>query len=138
MQMFRVRFTVRRMMVVVAVAAVALTLLAGVLRDRRRSQYLRLAAFHEREGSRIAEMLDMEGRSRRMWMKPDPASNRWLAVPREEVEYRVQMRRKYECAAAHPWLSVEPDPPIPTAMRPSTSSSGPSATPTRGSRSRRR
>ena len=119
MRVSRVRFTVRRMMAAVAIAALTLMLVAGVVRDRRRSRYLRLAAFHEKEGSRNGAMLDMKGRPTGMWMRFDPARNSYIIVGPEEVEYRAQMKRKYEYAAAHPWLSFEPDPPIPHGKRPS-------------------
>jgi hypothetical protein len=107
------RIRLRTMLAAVVVAALLLTVVAGVLRDRRRDLYLRLAAFHERAGARTREMRDRKGRSYGMWSRWEPATRRFILAGPEEVEYRARMRRKYEYAAGHPGLPVEPDPPVP-------------------------
>jgi hypothetical protein len=35
------------------------------------------------------------------------------AFSRREAAYHAKMKGKYDYAAAHPWLPVEPDPPLP-------------------------
>jgi hypothetical protein len=38
---------------------------------------------------------------------------RSLARSNEEIEYFTRLKLKYERAARYPWLTVEPDPPLP-------------------------
>ncbi len=85
----RVRFTVRRMMVAVAVAACIFCLI-----ERRR------------------RFLIIVGRLR----MPDA---RFLRHPGDAdyvlrlARWHDELQAKYEFAAAHPWLPVAPDPPAP-------------------------
>ncbi len=82
----RFRFTVRRMMVAVAIAAVVAGFLAG-----RRSRFLRIAAEHEKAARSL--MLH-EG---------------FFIPPRYFDE--TAMATKYLRAARHPWLPIASDPP---------------------------
>ena len=91
MRMPRVRFTVRRMMVVVAI--VALGLWVQVLRTRR-SAFLRVAETHRRQAALLR--IDTHG-----------------IVPPDWFDRKERLARKYSYAAAHPWLPVEPGPPGP-------------------------
>ncbi len=81
------RLTIRRLMLVVAIAGLVL----GVLVERR-ARFLRIAARHKIPAS-------------------DPAFNyRGFYIPRRLI-YHGMMESKYERAARYPWLPVAPDPP---------------------------
>jgi hypothetical protein len=104
MRVPRVRFTVRRLMAVVAVLAVLLGAGAEVVRlarlaedYRQRAKYF-VAAEDVRNLTVAAERMVDPGAAR----KPD----------RIAAHY-AQLRRRYERAAARPWLPVAPDPPEP-------------------------
>ncbi len=87
----RVRFTVRRMMV--AVAIVACICWASLLIERRR-RFLIIAGSHRMPDARF------------LW-------NRGADYELRLVRWHDEMQAKYEFAAAHPWLPVAPDPPAP-------------------------
>jgi hypothetical protein len=109
------RFRLRALMIAVTVAGL---LIGGEMLRRRRVRYLGLAAGHAAmevaHATRVraaratppigvggpgASLLDLGG--------TDPeAVEQALALAR----YHAAMRLKYERAAGHPWLSVEPDP----------------------------
>jgi hypothetical protein len=86
----RVRFTVRRMMVAVAILANVLGLLVWV--DRRATQFRDRRDFHRMHWSAIDE---------------------GFAVEAAQAAYHRAMAEKYRGAAERPWLPVEPDPPEP-------------------------
>jgi hypothetical protein len=98
MRLPRVRFTVRQMMVAVAVVAM---LFGGVQGMKRRQERLSSLARHHGvkmlEGGSLSMVLSQEhGRyffAKRVWHE--------------------RMHRKYRLAAARPWRHVEPDPPEP-------------------------
>ena len=92
MKLPRVWFTVRRMMVAVAILAVGLAVAMGLpgWADRRRA---RMTAIGYRHAFFFSEL----SRQR------PPAAARVL-------EYHDAMRKKYYHAAQHPWLPVLPDP----------------------------
>jgi hypothetical protein len=77
----RVRFTVRALTIVVAVAAL---LTGGFVLARRAAHYRREALYHSRSATRAA------GAKR---------------------DYHDQLVNKYERAASRPWLPLDPDPP---------------------------
>jgi hypothetical protein len=87
-RLLRVRFTIRRLIIAVVVVAVVFSISRGigwcVLMIDRREQYL--------ENS---------------WSFPTLPKSNPLAKRYEE------MRSKWEYAADHPWLTIEPDPPEP-------------------------
>jgi hypothetical protein len=110
-----VRFTVRGMMLVVAVAAACL---GGCARGRRlldlRAGYLRKADGYRREAAPISAALGLrnggpvgdeqdDGRRLRKAVAADGA----------RLTRLVRLRERYERAARSPWLPVEPDPPGP-------------------------
>ncbi len=105
MRLPRVRFTVRRMMVAVAIVAL---LLAWMQMQKRmvelRKSYEFQSALHGGE-----EVVEREGglfirfRGGRREVKPNA----------RRAAYHAAMRRKYERAARYPWLPVAPDPPMP-------------------------
>ena len=81
MQCPRVRFTVRALTIVVAVAAL---LTSGFVLARRSAHYRREALYHSRAAARAA------GAKR---------------------EYHDQLIKKYKRAAYRPWFPLDPDPP---------------------------
>jgi hypothetical protein len=107
------RLTVRQWMLVVAVAALVMMQVEFL---RRCYVYMNVAESYETraEGARIRrkaedrfgvfpkEMFDADGQ-----MKAENAAMFELLRV-----YFEAMGRKYRYAAAHPWLSVDPDPPI--------------------------
>ncbi len=87
----RFRFTVRRMMIAVAVGAFVMGLLA-----ERRARFNRIADWHH------AYVMDHQYQT-------------WLSLAGREAPfpYHERMALKYYDAARHPWLPVAPDPPEP-------------------------
>ncbi len=85
------RTTTRRWMVAVAIVAFALVTFVFL---RRSAHFMRLAAFHNDMARAI---------------RSSPGSG---ADPKR-ADRLEELARKYERAAARPWLSVEPDPPRP-------------------------
>ena len=103
----RFRFTIRRMMVVVAVIAIVLGVLGlwqrsaafGSIAERHSEEELSfialaLDALTARDGPRLPT-----GLTQRMLMSRDV--------------HHHKLARKYRRAARYPWLTVEPDPPEP-------------------------
>jgi hypothetical protein len=96
MRLPRLRFTVRRLLLVVAVAACGGW---GVKLWRLSREYAEIAKMHR------------EWEPTFRWL---PDKSLWLAeysISREH--YHDPIARKYERAARYPWLHVEPDPPEP-------------------------
>lgn len=94
----RVRFTVRRMMVGVAIVAL---ILVGSRIVWLRHRYRNLAQSYDVKEFALAfgvqdERVSVE--SVRAWKK---------------IEYYAALKRKYERAASRPWVPVPPDPPPP-------------------------
>ena len=102
MRVPRVRFTVRRMMVAVAIVAIIM----GAVDLWQNSVSYR---------SKIAHHAQMERSSVFVIGGDDtPAAHEELArVSRAWTEHHATLRRKYERAAARPWKYVPPDPPDP-------------------------
>jgi hypothetical protein len=90
MRVPRIRFTVRRMMVAVAIMAVLLGLFGWM--DRRAGLFRERRDFHRVHWSAIDEGFEVEA---------PPAA------------YHRAMAEKYRIAAERPWLPVAPDPPEP-------------------------
>jgi len=112
----RVRFTVRRMMVAVAVVALAF----GIVRLwAARQHYLEKAANHAGFRALIMRSSQDIAYWESRWTDQRvglPARYPWPGAPplvRSMAEYHDAMRRKYERAARYPWLPVAPDPPKP-------------------------
>jgi hypothetical protein len=112
MQIPRARFTVRRMMVAVAIVGVLLAV--GELM-RRRAVYLDRA-----------ERYQSMAKPRFGWTPPFDANEaevrkaiaefratREADLNRPEVQRWLRLARKYDHAARYPWLPVAPDPPEP-------------------------
>ena len=93
----RFRFTVRRMMVAVAIVGVMLAAYPLYRRIHRRS-----VAF--------GEMSEIEGVLAKLHQRGGPHGG--PASP-ELADYHRNLQRKYAHAARYPWLPVAPDPPKP-------------------------
>src|ERR1700678_4432361 len=127
MQLPRARFTVRRIMAVVAVIAIAT---GGVVLMKRREAYRIRAAFHSRQeqvaGGRLRhwshEAARLEGLPSDV-SPPVPEHDRRLVAElvdysRNRVVHHRRLKAKYELAARSPWLPVAPDPPSPDGVTP--------------------
>lgn len=117
MQLPRVRFTVRRTMILVAVAAIAVW---GSQLYRRHQQFDRLARDHEVQEALAAEAAEETVRLL-LAQGQDPANievKAILEVASMRKSYHRAMKEKYRLAAERPWRSVPPDPPEPNTARP--------------------
>jgi hypothetical protein len=98
------RITIRRMMIVVALAGIALGLWTI---KRRQEEFRELAGRH----GYFAGMMGLDA-----WESRE-AGDHQRALNREEkqaIHQRLQI--KYARAARYPWLPVEPDPPAPESL----------------------
>jgi hypothetical protein len=91
MRLPRVQFTIRRLMIAVAVVGVAVSIPAAL---RRRSEtFARISEAHFRS----ADALNPPRKHRRVPL----------------AEWHIQLGWKYRAAASRPWLPVQSDPPKP-------------------------
>ena len=98
----RLRLSVRLLMVLIAFAAVAMA--ATVM--ARRSGEFRALAEEQADAEQLSLSYADEARG--------PTGDRQRVARGEQMAaYHRALRVKYEQAARHPWLPVEPDPPIP-------------------------
>ncbi len=132
------RMTTRRWMVGVAVVGIVMGGAISFVRlKRRHDSFLFLAQFHgEREqywrreepemieSIRLAERVAKQAEDRQQsrddsqseaeCLKAGVAERRRIAAHVARlIAYNATLARKYELAAAYPWLPVEPDPPEP-------------------------
>lgn len=96
------RFTIRRLMVVVAAAG--LIMAAVVMARRSREMSIRA------EQQAVAEQLSLSYADDARGRNGDPQR---VALGEQRAAYHKALRMKYERAARFPWLSVEPDSPTP-------------------------
>ena len=100
MKLPRPRFTVRRLMVVVAIVGIGL----GVMIERR-NRFRKIAARHHAEFQRLISL--------------EPGAHYGPADLKMLVhEWHYSMSAKYEDAARYPWLPVRPDRPEPDRTEP--------------------
>jgi hypothetical protein len=104
MPMPRVRFTVRRMMIVVGLAA--LVMWVGRTLQERRGRFEKRAQVEARAGLR--EIMKYVYR-----VSPGTTVPQSFFEDFPKVRYHEALDKKYRFAALHPWLPVEPDPPEP-------------------------
>jgi hypothetical protein len=134
MRLPRVRLTVRRMMIAVAVVAI----LCGVgLQIRRAIRLSRLSAEYTRQAVNFAEFESTWRQSERHHREREQELRKLVDDPRQGVggpefwrrmakgetdeaeklkslaEFHASMKSKYQAAARRPWIAVEPDPPWP-------------------------
>ena len=116
MRLPRVRFTVRRMLTVVAIVALGF----GMIRLwATRQLYLEKAAEHAGFRAHVLRSPESIAYWEARWKDQReglPARYPWPAGPPfvpAIAKYHHAMRIKYERAARYPWLSVDVDPPKP-------------------------
>lgn len=127
------RFTIWRMMILVAVIALVFSGTLAAMRGGRWSGiYQQKAAEHAAKLPGLNYVADLHARAaqacrdraesfRSSGKTEDAASSieqaAWwdksVAELRERIRYRDRMRQKWEYAVRYPWLRVEPDPPAP-------------------------
>jgi hypothetical protein len=132
MKLTPVRFTVRRMMVAVALNCISMGVTREVRRLGRQSlEYRRRAvtAAREQRGWRQAMIgrVASEVEAQRLvavlrtkdqdladlWVLEASVWSRAVSEVREVVAFHARLRQKYQRAASRPWEPVEPDPPEP-------------------------
>ncbi len=122
----RVRFTIRLLMITVAVVGVFLTAARlayfwrhyqalAAMHASKEINYVRQAQQYERKHdwcARQATIADLQSESVRgsTWERLAASSGATAHDLRQLVAYESRLRSKYERAAAHPWRPVEPDP----------------------------
>jgi hypothetical protein len=100
MRLPRVRFTVRRIMLAVAVVAIVL---GGLRLWCLSAHYRALAEVHRQKADEVV---------RGTYAGPGGSYHlEWCAWPSPNKEYHLRLKENYERAASRPWLPVEPDPP---------------------------
>ena len=109
MRLTRVRFTIRRLMVAVAIFAVVVATVEG-LRRRRESFERRARMFAQKASDEIMAEQGYRMARRSLAFGYD---GRTTTAHYELVEHYWALREKYDHAAARPWLVVAPDPPEP-------------------------
>jgi hypothetical protein len=114
MRLPRLRFTVRRLMLVVALAAVTIWGAMWQVSRHYSDRYWRIIAtssFRDLDDHRTA------GRYLLRAQEEDAETASWLRELAKQVNSRADMHaaraRKYQLASRYPWLPVEPDPPLP-------------------------
>src|ERR1700730_7617527 len=104
------RMTTRRWMIVLAVVAFGL---GGMNLWQRRRVYQRgYEIYNYRVIKRIWSIEDAQT----LCMKNPHLKTfclEWITEERQAVEYLARLKKKYEYAASHPWITVPPDPPEP-------------------------
>jgi hypothetical protein len=127
MRLPRVRFTVRRLMVAVAVVAILIGIILQVVRAIRFSRSAaRFAEFEavwrenavddrrmaEHSRRLLADGLDRSNYAQVLLQSADSDTQRAEKAD-TLAAYLGRMKAKYLAAARRPWLAVEPDPPWP-------------------------
>jgi hypothetical protein len=108
MKLPRPRITVRRLMV--AVAIVGMLLWGGMLAVRSITYAFWAGGVAKKRDAYQADILALEGRAAK---GPTAKEAELLAFGHRMMEYLARQQARYENAARYPWLSVEPDPPMP-------------------------
>ncbi len=106
----RVRFTVRRLMVAVAVVGLALWLGKGLIRHWR---YRSLAAAYATKESLARRLSTGDVTATSSTLFATRPGEQPVTSVMANRDYYAAMREKYERAARSPWLPVAPDPPEP-------------------------
>jgi hypothetical protein len=96
----RMRFTVRRMMVVVAVLAILVWL------GERHLRFTRLSEYHRSNAGIYLEFDEQTG-----WVGYVTRDGR--DIPERVHLWHAKLEDKFRESARHPWLPIQPDPPDP-------------------------
>jgi hypothetical protein len=110
----RARFTVRGLMIAVAVAGALLGAAVEALRLRRRSaEYAALAGRHAANERTFRAIAAAGPGGALLLIAHGPGTRSRRTTPGAEADHEAALRLKYERAARYPWLPVAPDPPEP-------------------------
>jgi hypothetical protein len=114
MKLPRLRFTIRRLMLAVAIVGVLMGSLVewNVLRHRA-SLYRKRAQDHADMETSLRFTAEGPGGTNRVDISPGPGIPSKPFPIQVVIDHEVRLRRKWEKAARYPWLTVEPDPPEP-------------------------
>jgi hypothetical protein len=107
----RPRLTVRRLMIAVAVLALLTGVIAMLIQSERHRQRAVYHAKMELETRHLINFYQGDLVLQRGENRADYPAKLVLFTARNL--YHSEMKRKWEDAAHHPWLSVAPDPPEP-------------------------
>jgi hypothetical protein len=107
MRLPRVRFTVRRMMIAVAVLALLLAIAASLL--RRSLAYQRAASLHRDAAMECAQSLGKIPTGN-YDLRTELRHNNLML---RRMEWHFNVRAHYLSVVRRPWIAVEPDPPYP-------------------------
>jgi hypothetical protein len=118
MRLPRMRFTIRRMMVAIAVVAAILGLI-----EERRARFRRISLAHTREQANL-NLTDLDVyliiEPRQTGANPSPstikaeAARMRATIPFSRfLDHHARMAEKYQRASSRPWLLVASDPPAP-------------------------
>ena len=113
---FRVRITVRQMMIVVALLAIYLGLSVRWTRHKRSDHFRQMASLHANLEPLIRSERRRQAQMAADWKRRGLDASpyrRAAARAAARADYHVVMKRKYEQAAAEGRFSVEPDSPEP-------------------------
>ena len=124
MRIPRVRFTIRLLMIVVAVVGVFLTVarlvyfwrhyeVIAAMHASKEATYVRQAQGYERRHDWCAQqatIANLQSESIR-WGRLASSSGATAHYLRQLAADESRLKRTYERAARYPWLPVEPDPP---------------------------
>jgi hypothetical protein len=111
MRLPRVRFTIRGMMVAVAVAAGLMAGSIGLARLRLlSSDYRARAEQHAGIEETLRHIIASDESDTPVDISPGAGLRSRRFTARAVADYEAALRRKYERAARYPWLRVEPDP----------------------------
>ncbi len=111
MRLSRPRFTVRRMMV--AVAILGLVVSVGIFSARRQSFAIMARDYANMETAARLFEKDFPGPFSLYVVRMIDTEKGFVQVKGQKVAYYAQMKEKYERAARFPWLSIGADPPEP-------------------------
>ena len=110
MRMPRVRFTVRRLMVTVVIAAFVALQFHAKSSQQKRQHFLGMAGdYSVKESAAMAFNPDSPAARLGYW----DTKRGFRQVKHENLDYYRRLRQKYEHAARYPWFLVAPDPPEP-------------------------
>ncbi len=111
----RLRFTIRRLMVIVAIVSLIFSWVVTVRNSREAELRRSLAAYHAREEEmalRAAALHKLEP-DFISFLEHGRSSEAIVSHLLQHAANEAKLKRKYEKAARYPWLPVAPDPPKP-------------------------
>jgi hypothetical protein len=115
-QPLRIRVTIGRSMIAVAILAIVLGIATGLVRRQTATDFLARASLHtiQEEAARVREYSATQS-AILMERRGSKARADWQAAAKAKAkaDYHAAMKRKYETAASGHWFFVDPDPPEP-------------------------